>query len=92
MILFSLILEYGKFERAKAYTERAQEEWNKLSDIIGLNKQERLKKLVHEAMIDHGHPGEILEWHPPTSLRIRTEYSHHDLTELVSSTEPPLSL
>jgi len=81
-----------KFERAKAYTERAQEEWNKLSDIIGLNKQERLKKLVHEAMIDHGHPGEILEWHPPTSLRIRTEYSHHDLTELVSSTEPPLSL
>ena len=72
------------FVRAQDITEEAQEKWNKVSDIMDQSKQDRLKKLVHEAMIDHGHPGEILEWHPPTSLRVRTIFSHQNLPTLLA--------
>eukprot|EP00213_Chloropicon_mariensis_P002425 CAMPEP_0197478162 /NCGR_PEP_ID=MMETSP1309-20131121/23777_1 /TAXON_ID=464262 /ORGANISM="Genus nov. species nov., Strain RCC998" /LENGTH=388 /DNA_ID=CAMNT_0043019439 /DNA_START=139 /DNA_END=1305 /DNA_ORIENTATION=- len=75
------------FRKAQDYTNKAQDKWNKVSDMIGHHKMDRLKKLVHEAMIDHGHPGEILEWHPPTSLRIRTAFSHTNLKSLISENE-----
>ena len=77
--------EDGVFRRAQEYAEEAQDKWNKVSDVMDQSKQQRLRKLVHEAMIDHGHPGEILEWHPPTSLRVRTAHSSAHLPSLLVS-------
>jgi len=73
--------------KAQSYTEKAQDKWNKVSDMIGASKTHRLKKIVHEAMMDHGHPGEILEWHPPTSLRIRTDFSYPNLGALLAESD-----
>ncbi|QDZ22005.1 serine/threonine-protein kinase [Chloropicon primus] len=75
------------FTKAQMFAEEAQEKWNKVSDVMDQTKQDRLRKLVHEALIEHGHPGEILEWHPPTSLRVRTAFSHANLSSLLDHHE-----
>ena len=75
------------FTRAQLFAEEAQEKWDKVSDAMDQSKQDRLRKLVHEALIEHGHPGEILEWHPPTSLRVRTAFSHANIASLLDHAE-----
>ena len=73
---------------AQRFNEEAQRNWNKVIGTIDATRMDKLKKMVHEASFENGHPGEVIEWHPPHSLRIRTVASHPDLAALTVERAP----